>query len=383
MNPPKKRASVILLSQYLSTGGIENMLLNHAITLQNESHWQPIVVAYNNAKFGEDLRPKFREAGIPVFLRHKGKGFSFATVLRILWIAIRHRARVLHTQDIGPLMYGGFAKILSLGWLKIIHTQHTFAYLAAEPRERIYQSYFTKLVDQLCTVSEHVKNIYFSIGVQIHSIQVVENGIRFEEKYPRSRADRLSRRKNLMCSLDQALAKQLDPNSHWLLSLGRVEENKGQARAIALWNQLPRKKNWSFIIVGPEQAPAYTEKLRALLPEDSRVVFAGGTNSPLDWYASSDLFISASAVEGLPLAPMEALASNLPTILSDIDGHARIAGYARMFPLHEERKACETIAQAMEDAEAGNFSVPVENIRAQYDSRQMTKKYAAIYDRWL
>lgn len=54
------------------------------------------------------------------------------------------------------------------------------------------------------------------------------------------------------------------------------------------------------------------------------VVFHGFVDNVVPWLQASDLFVSASASEGMPLAVLEALSCGLPALLSDIPPHREI-----------------------------------------------------------
>lgn len=75
-------------------------------------------------------------------------------------------------------------------------------------------------------------------------------------------------------------------------------------------------------------------KAKSLLPLN-QVVFTGViVREEVYWLlASSDLFISTSRIEGLPIAVLEAMAVGCPVILSDIAAHREISGRATWIPL--------------------------------------------------
>jgi glycosyltransferase involved in cell wall biosynthesis len=77
---------------------------------------------------------------------------------------------------------------------------------------------------------------------------------------------------------------------------------------------------------GPERPPLARLSAQAGIGE--RVEFTGEVDrqSVYERMLASDIFISASRVEGLPLAVMEAMACGLPVVLSDIPPHREIVG---------------------------------------------------------
>jgi glycosyltransferase involved in cell wall biosynthesis len=53
----------------------------------------------------------------------------------------------------------------------------------------------------------------------------------------------------------------------------------------------------------------------------SRIVFTGWLPDPAAAYSASDIFVSTSLWEGLPITVLEAAAAGLPIILSEVPGH--------------------------------------------------------------
>jgi glycosyltransferase involved in cell wall biosynthesis len=87
----------------------------------------------------------------------------------------------------------------------------------------------------------------------------------------------------------------------------------------------------------------------------------------------------------MPLGPLEAVVSALPTILSDIPGHQFLDEYAALFPLtalNDGAKALEdTITQIAADG-SSLFERSEERtvaLRDRYSLEEMTRRYEAIY----
>jgi len=115
----------------------------------------------------------------------------------------------------------------------------------------------------------------------------------------------------------------------WMLCLARLHAGKGQDLVLDIWRALSKeaRAELSLFFVGQETQAGYREYLDQKildLPDRERLFIAGPSEHPQDWIQASDLFISGSLLEGMPLAPLEAAGSGLPTILSDIEGHREL-----------------------------------------------------------
>lgn len=82
------------------------------------------------------------------------------------------------------------------------------------------------------------------------------------------------------------------------------------------------------------------EKCMEYAKSDERFVFKGYVNNVNDYLSASDLFISASLTEGLPMAVLEAILMGVPTLLSNIKPHEEIESImninsVKTYPLQE------------------------------------------------
>ena len=115
---------------------------------------------------------------------------------------------------------------------------------------------------------------------------------------------------------DKAAAKRaisLDPTQKMLLSVARMDRGKGQGDLLRLM-AMPSTQQRKLILLG--EGPE-SERLRALahsLGVEQHVHFAGFCENSRAYYAAADLFLSASSLDSLPNALIEAQAAALPVI---------------------------------------------------------------------
>jgi glycosyltransferase involved in cell wall biosynthesis len=75
-----------------------------------------------------------------------------------------------------------------------------------------------------------------------------------------------------------------------------------------------------YLHAGEEEAGCPERALAQRLGIDDRVRFLGSVDDVPALFAASDVFVMPSLYEGFPIAPLEALASGLPTVLTDVPG---------------------------------------------------------------
>ena len=126
---------------------------------------------------------------------------------------------------------------------------------------------------------------------------------------------------------DKAEAKRavgLDPNQKYAGCFGRVRHQKGTDLFVdAMIAVLPQNPDWSAIIAGRATGPhvefenGLKEKVRAAGLAD-RIIFVGEHTNINEWYRTLDLFIAPQRWEGFGLTPLEAMATAVPVIATDV-----------------------------------------------------------------
>lgn len=85
--------------------------------------------------------------------------------------------------------------------------------------------------------------------------------------------------------------------------------------------------DWALLHVGQEDHERSERKLASRLGVEQRCWFLGRTD-PLDALHASDLYAMPSLYEGLGLSTVEALATGLPIVLTDVPGNRDLRGMA-------------------------------------------------------
>ena len=121
---------------------------------------------------------------------------------------------------------------------------------------------------------------------------------------------------------DEMLARGLkrpaksDSQTLRLLSVGRLAPQKDHAILLRALASLERT-DWSLDILGDGDLRRELEKLAADLGIEKKVSFLGFIEDPAPHFAKSDFLVLSSRWEGLPAAPLEALACGCQVIATD------------------------------------------------------------------
>jgi glycosyltransferase involved in cell wall biosynthesis len=121
-----------------------------------------------------------------------------------------------------------------------------------------------------------------------------------------------------------ARARQgFEPDTIVLLCVGTVEERKSQACLVEAFAEVVLDHpNATLVLVGDQPGPysAALHRQIALLGLGDRLRLLPTTKDIWEWYAQSDVLISASDVESLPRSMLEAMAFGLPVLSADVFG---------------------------------------------------------------
>lgn len=136
-----------------------------------------------------------------------------------------------------------------------------------------------------------------------------------------------------------------------VLMVGSLIPRKSVPTALHALASLPAGYSLTVLGDGPERSGL--ERLAAGLGLDRRVEFPGHVppERVADWLADADVFVITSSAEGRPNAVLEAMASGLPVIGSDIPGMRELIEHevsGELFPV-DDSEALAAALRAMAD----------------------------------
>lgn len=245
----------------------------------------------------------------------KGHGFDIQVIIDLYKFIKKDNVKILRTHQYHANLYGRIAGILA-GVPAIIPTFHNLYVSPYKPKlhRRIFNYILSHFTDTLIGCSNTVSaDILKFDRVKKEKVRTIYNGIVIEEY-------------NLNISKREARCIFGLPSGLTLIgTVGRLTEQKGQRFLIEAVSQID---NVCLIIVGEGPLKEVLKKIANNYK--SNCVFLGcimPDKIPL-FLHSLDIFCFPSLWEGLPLALIEALATGLPIVASDIPPIREVIGEA-------------------------------------------------------
>jgi glycosyltransferase involved in cell wall biosynthesis len=315
---------------------------------------------------------QFARLGVPVV----GASISRNPLTTLLNIRKQLRAvDVVHSHSFLPHLVGTFLARKHSRQIRTVHNPYPY-FTATDIRSRVKRLIegfvVTRSRSDLVAVSQDTERALPWPAPPGATATTIENGIA---------AGR---------ALDAETAKTVPgkPPGFLFATLGRLEHQKGFDVLLDALARLNARQPASpvpvtvWIIGDGSLRQALEQQARSL--QLSNVRFAGYQIAPAAWLAKADAFVLPSRFEGFSLAAAEALALDLPVILTDFGGIAALLKHgenAHIVPKENPEQLAEALFRFANDRDyrdrlARNGKAFVE---AHFSMEECASKYAALY----
>jgi glycosyltransferase involved in cell wall biosynthesis len=255
------------------------------------------------------LSPEVEAHGGAVVCVHKRPGLRPEALGSLRGAFRRIRPDVVHTHQIGSLLYGGLAA-RSLGVPLIVHTEHGKQAYARRRRTLWLGRVAGTLASRFyCLSADMANEVVARRVVPRRKVHVIGNGIdtaRFQ-----ARGGRESMRVALGIPADAPVVG----------TVGRLTEVKRQDLLLHAFARLrARVPTAHLMVVGEGPLRSSLQDLAARLGLAGAAHFTGYQAETERFYPAMDVFALTSRSEGIPQAVLEASVAGLPVVASRVGG---------------------------------------------------------------
>jgi glycosyltransferase involved in cell wall biosynthesis len=247
---------------------------------------------------------------------------------------------------------------------------------------RVYNSF-----DALVTNSPAIKDFLREIGVTTR-VEYIPNGVNLERFRPADTPQLEQARQRMRDRLGIA------PGHKVIATVGAVMPRKGPDLAIEAWSSLLESHpDTHLLLVGPradrhdDKLAAFGAKIDALVrncAKPHQVHFAGQVDDVENWLRAADLFVLPTNREGTPNSLLEAMATGLPTVVTEFTGRSSAIGMPGSEYQLVERSA-QAIAGVLQELLADDEAcvrwraAGLDYIRSRMDVQVSLDTYADLY----
>ena len=263
------------------------------------------------------LKTKLNDMGVGIYqIDFARNAFNVKRNLKafhqVLGLVKINRYRFIHCHS----QIGGLCGRLAgpITHTKVIYTAHGFHFYKGAPLLNwlVYypiEKFLSRYTDVLITINKedfaraktfHAKKVEYipGVGIDIDKIQAVT-------------VNRTEKREKLGIPEDAFL----------IISVGELNKNKNHELVIKALSQMKCGKDIFYIIVGDGPLKNHLAELIANLGMNTKMQLLGYRTDVIELLKTSDCFVFPSLREGLPVSLMEAMASGLPVVCSNIRGN--------------------------------------------------------------
>ena len=282
----------------LHVGGLEKFVLD---LVENYSEdFQPILVCLE----GKGELGRLRD-DLEIYEIHKPPGLNPAVIWQLLSLAKRCKIELIHTHNPAPHFYGALVGFILR--IPVIHTKHGRNYPA--DRKKIWLNRISSfLTNRIVAVSRDAADICRSVEkIPASKVTVILNGIDTAKFYPKEKIHAAKTGKVLIGIV------------------ARLSVEKDHQTLLLAYKLLAEKTaGFHLNIIGDGLLREDLERMVRQLGIESIVSFCGMCHDIPGHLRNLDIFVLSSTTEGISLTLLEAMATSLPVVATDVGGNPEV-----------------------------------------------------------
>lgn len=346
----------------LHIGGAE-VLLKDLIPLQKKLGYTSDIYLLDSTE--TFLKQSLKENGINILGNGTASIYSPRHILSLKKVVKDYD--IVHVHLFPAQLWVAIAAIFNISKVSIVTTEHS----TFNRRRKFYfwvlDFIMYSTLDKVICVSQATADSMHKWQPTLkNKIDVITNGVLIEKFRVKASVSK----KELIPSLNE--------ENIVIVSTGRFDASKDQntlLRAVSLI------KNVSLVLIGDGSMRSELELLSEKLNISNRVHFLGRREDVAEILAIGDIYVQSSNWEGFGIAAVEAMASGLPVIASNVPGLCDVVGTSGLlFDAGNAEMLSQLIKQLINDQELLNKIGQECSMRSEDFSLKVTaSKYIDLY----
>ena len=367
------KIKVLHVLNSLQVGGLENGVVNLVNNLDAQRFKHSICCIDSIGPMAERIKQP-----VSIFSMEKGNKRDYLISLKIARLINRVKPDIVHTRNWSAI--DGVIGARLAGKRAVIHGEHGRESTDPEgknvKRKKIRKA-LNPWISRFVAVSNELKHwLIHDVGISPEKMTQIINGVDTDTiKPPENRAQSKSEMGFSPDTFVVGIVGRLDP----------VKDHETLLRAFKIAHERHNSSKLALIIIG---AGPLDEELKAIagkLDISDIVKFTGERDDVMQLYNCMDVYVLPSVAEGISNTILEAMASGLPVIASNVGGNLELVDQKRTGFFFSPGK-CEELARLF-GRYLDNDSLVREHglnsrkrVVSEFSIHNMTDKYAALYE---
>ncbi len=377
MKPNTETPLVVHVVHSLGAGGLENGLVNIINRMSEERYRHAIICLTEAGEFAK----RISKPGVPIISLYSEEGHSFGLYWKLWKVLKTLNPAIVHTRNLATLEAQIPAWFLSD--TNRVHGEHGRDVFDIEGKNRKYnllRKVMSLFIDRYIAVSKDLQHwLLETVGIAQDKVIHIYNGVDQDLFRPGDNA-----------KPGIAPAGFLSQESFVIGTVGRLAAVKDQATLISafkgLLDQNPENKlDFRLVIAGDGPMRKHLEELISLWDLTEFVWITGERNDISELLKLLDVFVLPSLGEGISNTLLEAMATGLPVVATDVGGNPELVEdgvNGRLVPKGDPAAITACLQEFAGDRKLGTTmgEAGLEKVRSQFKWDKTVEQYVSVYD---
>jgi sugar transferase (PEP-CTERM/EpsH1 system associated) len=376
MSPPPLIVHVI---HHLGVGGLENGLINLINHIPPERYRHAIICL----KGYSDFRWRITRENVEIIALNKREGKDFRVYFNLFKMLRRLKPDIVHTRNLGTMEGQVIAAVA--GARARVHGEHGRDIFDLHGKNRKYNLLriaIRPFVDHFIAVSRDLESwLVNTVGATPHRINQIYNGVDSLRFHPRSGENFKGGPQGFFTD-----------NVFVIGSVGRMASVKNYPGLIqaflALLKEPAARERFRLLIVGEGSSRQECIDMLREAGAEALAWFPGERADIPELMSAMDLFVLPSLGEGISNTILEAMATGLPVVATNVGGNVELVKEGLtgiLVPPGVPAAMTEAILQYYRnpDLVVKHGKAARQQIEASFSMEAMTKGYLQVYDKAL
>ncbi len=317
------KTKILYLITALDQGGAQNSVLT-TIKRLDRREFEPYLASGKGGRLDGRVKREFKNVYFLSALKHDVRAryclLDAWAVLQMGLLMRKIKPEIVHTNAPKVGILGRIAARIFWRKAKVVHTFHGLGFAKEHGAKQFAffvktEKFCSSLTDVLVFVSKKnaAEAAALGIGKGVRS-EIIRAGIDFNRRLP--------------ANFDSAAKKaslKIPSTGRVVLALANFKPLKNPIHfVLAAYKVLGKNKNVYFIYTGDGPLKEAATNLAKHLGIEKQIIFPGWRGDTDELLAISDVYVSTSLREGLPMSILEAQAHQVPAVCYDVDGISEV-----------------------------------------------------------